>query len=1143
MELAVKSSPEIKDYLLNLHNSTESIYKIANEAKAKGLDPEKAVPIHLATTIGEKVEGLMSSVIPELVGSGLAARLKELEKEYGAGDWRVSLKIAEEIADGKFCKFNSVEDEILNGVRTGLAYITQGIVSAPIEGIIGVKLKKRRDGKLYLAIYYGGPIRGAGGTGQSVSVLLADHLRKKRGVDAYDPTEDEIKRFFTEVTDYYERMERKQYKPTEKEMDFLIKNIPVELSGDPSTELEVSNYKNLDRIETNRIRSGVALLLTDGLPLKAGKLWKQISKWGKDFNLEWSWLNKYIKLKTKLHDKEVKEEEQKLTPNYYFLSEIVAGRPVFSYPLHPNGFRARYGRSRLTGDGAWGTHPATMRILRDYIATGTQLRVERPGKSTAITPCDNIEGPIIKLKDGSIKQINTIADAEEVAENIEEILFLGDLLISHGDFSEQGEKLAPAGYCEEYWALELNEKIKERGIEKISKETNIPPETLTTLIKNPIDSKISAKDAITISTKVGIPLHPAYTYRWRVITKESFERVLTYLKVLNTQILPIKEEKKILEDIGLTHTVKNNEIIISKDDSEILQYIRDNIKTVKGENGLECLQSLPIKIKDKIGLTIGARMGRPEKARIRKLKGTPHVLFPVGKEGGRLRSFQSACMVGTIEGEFPIFECPACDNVTIYPYCEKCGKATESWRICPVCKKKTRKTKCHKETIPYEKKRINIDHHIETSKKRLGIDTLPELIKGVRGTSNKNHTPENLAKGILRARNNVYVNKDGTIRFDMTELPMTHFKPKEVNLSLTKAKELGYDKDIHGKDLNDLNQVLELKPQDLVLPEKGGSTLFKVSKFIDEELKRFYKLNNFYNLKHPTDLIGHLLIGIAPHTSAGIVGRVVGFSKSHTILAHPYWHDAQRRDCDGEETSIILAMDAFLNFSREFLPAKRGGTMDAPLVVSTILNPEEIDDEVYDVDTCWDYPLEFYKAAEEYKEPWSVKIEQIRNRVGKPQQYEGMGYTHKITDINEGVVSSSYKTIPTMIEKMEVQMELANKIRAVDSSGVAGLVIEGHFIRDIKGNLRKFTQQEFRCVKCNTKYRRPPLSGICTACGGKLIFTISEGTLKKYLEPSLKLANDENVPNYIKQTLELVKNRIETIFGKEKTKQIDLSKF
>ena len=377
----------------------------------------------------------------------------------------------------------------------------------------------------------------------------------------------------------------------------------------------------------------------------------------------------------------------------------------------------------------------------------------------------------------------------------------------------------------------------------------------------------------------------------------------------------------------------------------------------------------------------------------------------------------------------------------------------------------------------------------------------------------------------------------------MTELPITHFKPKEIGLSIEKAKELGYEKDIKGNLLTDENQILEIKPQDVILPRKAGMSLFKVSNFIDEELERFYKLQPIYKLKRPIDLIGHLVIGIAPHTSAGIIGRIIGFSNAHAIFAHPYWHDAQRRDCDGEETSIILAMDAFLNFSREYLPAKRGGTMDAPLVLSTILNPEEIDDEVFDVDTAWKYDLDFYKATLEYKNPWDTNVEQIKDRIGKPEQYEGLGYTVEVTDLNSGPNYSSYKTLPTMVDKIKVQMELANKIRAVDAAGVASLIIEGHFIRDIKGNLRKFTQQEFRCVKCNTKYRRPPLTGVCTKCGGKIIFTIAEGTIKKYLEPSLKLAQNEHVPKYIKQSIDLVKTRVESIFGKEKTKQVDLTGF
>jgi DNA polymerase II large subunit len=114
---------------------------------------------------------------------------------------------------------------------------------------------------------------------------------------------------------------------------------------------------------------------------------------------------------------------------------------------------------------------------------------------------------------------------------------------------------------------------------------------------------------------------------------------------------------------------------------------------------------------------------------------------------------------------------------------------------------------------------------------------------------------------------------------------------------------------------------------------------------------------------------------------------------------------------------------------------------------------------------------------------------------------------------------------------------------AVDESDVARLVIEKHFLKDTKGNLRKFSMQQFRCVKCNEKYRRPPLIGKCLKCNGKIIFTISEGSVIKYLEPSISLAEKYNVPVYLKQTLELLQRRIEGMFGKEKEKQEGLGRW
>lgn len=214
--------------------------------------------------------------------------------------------------------------------------------------------------------------------------------------------------------------------------------------------------------------------------------------------------------------------------------------------------------------------------------------------------------------------------------------------------------------------------------------------------------------------------------------------------------------------------------------------------------------------------------------------------------------------------------------------------------------------------------------------------------------------------------------------------------------------------------------------------------------------------------------------------------------------------------------------------------------MDAPLVLTSILAPTEVDDMAFDVDIAWKYPLDFYEACLNYKKPWDVKITQINQFLRTPKQYEGMGFTHDTSDFNEGILCSSYKILPSMEEKLTAQMALAEKLRAVDEHDVARLVIEKHFIRDVKGNLRKFSQQKFRCVSCNESYRRPPLAGRCIVCGGKIVFTIHEGSIVKYLGPSLSLASKYKVPVYLQQTLELTKRRVEGMFGKDKEVQTGL---
>ena len=73
---------------------------------------------------------------------------------------------------------------------------------------------------------------------------------------------------------------------------------------------------------------------------------------------------------------------------------------------------------------------------------------------------------------------------------------------------------------------------------------------------------------------------------------------------------------------------------------------------------------------------------------------------------------------------------------------------------------------------------------------------VPEDVKGVRGLTNATRTPEPIEKGLLRAKHDVSVFKDGTIRFDATNAPLTHFNPAEIGVDVGRLRELGYEHDI-----------------------------------------------------------------------------------------------------------------------------------------------------------------------------------------------------------------------------------------------------------------------------------------------------------------------------------------------------------
>ncbi|OIO81510.1 DNA polymerase II large subunit [Candidatus Pacearchaeota archaeon CG1_02_32_132] len=1143
---------KIKDYFDLIGKRVDEHYEVARVAKEMGLDPVSKVEVPLAISLAEKSVGLISVLYPQLEDKRIINRILELEKEYGQLNISVALQIAEDIAREKFCKFENLLQAIEAGIRVGFAYVTLGVVSSPLEGFTDLKLGKTKDGKEFFKAYFSGPIRSAGTTAGCVVLMIIDYLRESFGYAKYDPSEDEIRRYVTENYDYHERVNNLQYLPTEEEIVFLAKNLPIQITGEPTEQREVSNYKDLERIDTNFIRGGMCLIFSEGLAQKAQKGWRLL-KGAKEKGFKtsgWDFLEDYIEIHNK---RQVKGGDS--SPTY--IKDLVAGRPVFGHPGSPGGFRFRYGRGRTGGFSAASVHPATMAITDDFISFGTQLKIEKPTKGCAVSSCQDIDGPIVKLKNGSVRKVNSYEEGKKLYKEIKEIIFLGDLLMPFGDVLNRNYDLIKPGYVEEWWNLDLK---KAGGSVEDFRNVNF-------------------KEAKEFSEEYSIPLHPSFIFYWNQINYKGFLDLIDWVArgeiKEDSIILPYSSSdrerfakgKRALELIGCEHEVTLENVVLKGETSkgflsnlglregELERQIDELIKKIsKDGNVLEVINTLSqFKIKDKSGTFIGSRMGRPEKAKLRKLTGSPHVLFPVGVEGGRLRSVQAAVEIGTVKSEFPNYYCDSCKNDTIYSKCENCGQVCRKTSYCYVCDK-TSADKCteHDNGRDFKEKRIDMRHYFEIAKKLTGsrIEELPVAIKGVRGTTSGGHSCENLAKGLLRAKYDLHVNKDGTIRYDMTEMPLTHFKPVEIGTSIEKLKELGYEKDIFGKDLENGAQIIEIFPHDIVLPaclespdERADDVFLNVSKFIDDELEKFYGLPRYFNVNKKEDLIGSMFACIAPHICTATVGRLIGFSKTQSLLASPFMHAAMRRDCDGDEAAAILLMDLLLNFSRKFLPSHRGGTQDAPLVLNSKINAGEVDDQILDFE-CEAYPLELYEFAEAGKHSSEVKVENIGYRLkNELDPFTNIGFTHGSEDINSGVVNSSYKSLPTMAEKVENMMNLCEKIRAVDTTDVARLIIERHFIRDTRGNFRKFSMQVFRCVGCNEKFRRPPLLGRCTKCGGKIIFTISEGSIIKYLQKALDLAKNYGVSDYLVECLELTEKDIQSMFGKEKEKQEGLGKW
>jgi DNA polymerase II large subunit len=814
--------------------------------------------------------------------------------------------------------------------------------------------------------------------------------------------------------------------------------------------------------------------------------------------------------------------------------------------MEVGGFRLRYGRSRLGGLAATSLHPATMTALSGFVIIGTQMKYERPGKGTVSTPCDSIDGPYIQFKDGSARTIERFDELDlqyptDPDYKIEQIWDLGEILIPVGEFLENNHILLESPYVKE-WAEQVCE---EKGLKY--------PNTFEEAMEQ---------------VKLGLPLAPCFVPFFSDIDDNDFK---TLLEGLNEKGEILSDDARIIcyrLAVNVECGKEEGKYFLEGKRAEILKHwAKRGDNSGKGGNLLAMRALGPsldsINFRPRVTYRIGARMGKPEGSKMREMKPPIHTMFPVGHKVGPKRLIsdaakkEDAVQVGVRvcpkTGDFTTKGVSDAGEETIFHDIEWIGKDDELWEeVSPkILWEKALKTVQSKE---------NHDEMVFGKKTKVKHISTNPPVKGVKGMTSKEKIGENIIKGILRHKNDISVFRDGTMRFDMVDITMTHFKPSEIGITAEKARKLGYNVE------ND-SDVVELRPQDVVIPRNCVEHLFNTTKFIDDLLVTLYDMKPFYNCKTHDDLVGHLIMGIAPHTSGAILARIVGFADIKGHYGHPFFHAAKRRNCDGDIDAIILLLDGLINFSRAFLSSYRGGLMDAPLILTTTINPTEIDKEALNVDTMYRYPLSFYEGT--MKRPSakaatkSLGIETVEVRVKQGLNvFEGFGYTHETTDACESPKNNPYNTLKTMKEKTMMQFELGNVIRAVDNKIQAGKLINRHLIRDMRGNLRAYGQQKVRCTKCGTSYRRVPIAGKCIhvvkkdaenpmtgeiedlICSHRLILTVTEGSVAKYDGLIEQIIEGYGVDDYTDNLYRLVSSWVADTFSREeKTEQRRLDDF
>ena len=224
---------ERDSYQNRLDEEIDAVYRIAAEAKKKGLDFSDDIEIPRASDLASRTQKLMERYLnPDSENKdSLPLDIEELLRDLLDSHDReaAAIMISRSVAKQMFAKTGDRRKSIDSGLRVGLAVLTEAVLVAPLDGIGDVRIMNNADGSEFLSIDFCGPIRAAGGTAQAMGVLIGDILRRELGVGRYKPTVPEVERVKEEFGLYRMNL---QYRPQPEETEVIVNACPVMINGE-----------------------------------------------------------------------------------------------------------------------------------------------------------------------------------------------------------------------------------------------------------------------------------------------------------------------------------------------------------------------------------------------------------------------------------------------------------------------------------------------------------------------------------------------------------------------------------------------------------------------------------------------------------------------------------------------------------------------------------------------------------------------------------------------------------------------------------------------------------------------------------------------------------------------------------------------